>query len=38
MCKYKNSENFCVISKKECNKNSDEECIIYISYEEMIRE
>jgi len=38
MCKYGTSEHHCVITKGKCDQKSDEECIVYISYEEMIRE
>jgi len=38
MCKYRTSEHHCTITKEKCNQKPDYECIIYISYEEMIRE
>jgi len=39
MCKYKDSDCYCVIAEKTCDQKSCEECEIYHHlYEEFIRE
>lgn len=38
MCKYMDSDCYCVLKSDTCDKKSCYECEVYISYEEMIRE
>jgi len=38
MCKYKSPDGYCVLSNEVCNQKSYNECDVYNSYEEMIRE